>query len=66
MKFRYLILLVAVLAMSCGPKKGIVTKKKRSNTTKTVVVEDKKEVVKTVEPKAPIVKANDTRSTVDV
>ena len=66
MKFRYLILLVAVLAMSCGPKKGIVTKKKRSNTTKTVVVEDKKEVVKTVEPKAPIVKANDTRSTVEV
>ncbi|WP_040757050.1 glucosaminidase domain-containing protein [Winogradskyella psychrotolerans] len=49
MKFRYLILLVAVLAMSCGPKKGIVTKKKRSSTTKTVVVKDKKEEVKTVE-----------------
>ncbi|EPR72732.1 Hemagglutinin [Winogradskyella psychrotolerans RS-3] len=35
--------------MSCGPKKGIVTKKKRSSTTKTVVVKDKKEEVKTVE-----------------
>ncbi|WP_458627656.1 glucosaminidase domain-containing protein [Winogradskyella sp. PC D3.3] len=66
MKFRYLILLVAVLAMSCGPKKGIVTKKKRSSTQKTVVVKAEKEVVKTEEPKAPIVKENDTRSSVEI
>jgi len=66
MKFRYLILLVAVLAMSCGPKKGIVTKKKRSSTQKTVVVKAEKEVVKTEEPKAPMVKENDTRSSVEI
>ncbi|WP_179335742.1 glucosaminidase domain-containing protein [Winogradskyella costae] len=66
MKFKYLFLLVALLALSCGPKKGIVTKKKQRSTTKTVVVENKKDVVKTVEPEAPAVKANDTRSSVEI
>ena len=66
MKFRYLILLVAVLAMSCGPKKGIVTKKKRSNTTKTVVVKDKKEEVKTVETNPTVIEENKAPSSVEV
>ncbi|REE08106.1 flagellum-specific peptidoglycan hydrolase FlgJ [Winogradskyella pacifica] len=66
MKFRYLILLVAVLAMSCGPKKGIVTKKKRSNTTKTAVVKDKKEEVKTVETNPTVIEENKAPSSVEV
>ncbi|SDI39712.1 glucosaminidase domain-containing protein [Winogradskyella thalassocola] len=66
MKFRYLILLVAVLAMSCGPKKGIVTKKKRSSTTKTVVVKDKKEEVTTVETNPSVVEENKAPSSVEV
>jgi len=66
MKFRYLILLVAVLAMSCGPKKGIVTKKKRSNTTNTVVVKDKKEEVKTVETNPTVIEENKAPSSVEV
>ena len=66
MKIRYIIVLVLLTAMSCGSKKGIVTKRKKSSTTKTVVVKDR-EVVKapTVVTK-PVVKANDTRSTVDI
>ncbi|WP_179349638.1 glucosaminidase domain-containing protein [Winogradskyella pacifica] len=69
MKFKYLILLVAVFAMSCGPKKGIVTKKKRSSTTKTVVVKDKKEevkTVKTVETNPSAVEENKAPSSVEV
>lgn len=66
MKFRYLILLVAVLAMSCGPKKGIVTKKKRSNTTNTVVVKDKKAEVKTVETNPTVIEENKAPSSVEV
>ena len=66
MKIRYIIVLVLLTAMSCGSKKGIVTKRKKSSTTKTVVVKNR-EVVKapTVVTK-PVVKANDTRSTVDI
>ncbi|WP_179339696.1 glucosaminidase domain-containing protein [Winogradskyella ludwigii] len=66
MKIRYIIVLVLLTAMSCGSKKGIVTKRKKSSTTKTVVVKNR-EVVKapTVVTK-PVIKANDTRSTVDI
>ncbi|MBF8150123.1 glucosaminidase domain-containing protein [Winogradskyella sp. F6397] len=66
MKFKYLILLVAVLAMSCGPKKGIVTKKKRSSTNKTVVVKERKEEVKTSETNTPVIKENKAPSSVEV
>ncbi|WP_179319142.1 glucosaminidase domain-containing protein [Winogradskyella helgolandensis] len=66
MKFRYLILLVAVLAMSCGPKKGIVTKKKRSSTNETVVVKDRKEEVKTTDTNSAVVKENKAPSSVEV
>ena len=66
MKFRYLILLIAVLAMSCGPKKGIVTKKKRSSTSKTVVVKDKKEAEKKSDIDTPIIRESKPPSSVEV
>jgi len=66
MKFRYLILLIAVLAMSCGPKKGIVTKKKRSSTSKTVVVKDKKEAEKKSDINTPIIRESKPPSSVEV
>jgi len=66
MKFRYLILLIAVLAMSCGPKKGIVTKKKRSSTSKTVVVKDKKEAEKKPDINTPIIRESKPPSSVEV
>ena len=43
MKFKYIIIVLVVAAMSCGPKKGIVTKKKRTETKKTVVLKDTKQ-----------------------
>ncbi|MEP5254714.1 MAG: glucosaminidase domain-containing protein [Winogradskyella arenosi] len=50
MKLKSVILVMAVLAMSCGPKKGIVTKKKQSSSSQRTVA---KETNKTVEPTAP-------------
>ncbi|SDS67794.1 glucosaminidase domain-containing protein [Winogradskyella sediminis] len=66
MKFRYLILLIAVLAMSCGPKKGIVTKKKRSSSNKTVVVKETKEAEKKPEISAPVITESKPPSSVEV
>ena len=43
MKFKYIIIALVLTAMSCGPKKGIVTKKKRTETKKTIVVKDTQE-----------------------
>ncbi|MBU2929244.1 glucosaminidase domain-containing protein [Winogradskyella psychrotolerans] len=63
MKLRYIILLIVVLAMSCGPKKGIVTKKKRSSTNKNVVV---KEEVKSSNTNSNVVKESKTPSSVEV
>jgi len=64
MKFRYIIVLIVVSAMSCGPKKGIVTKRKNDSTNKTVVVKNDK-----VETKKPTVTPSTTThkapSTVD-
>ncbi|WP_179374973.1 glucosaminidase domain-containing protein [Winogradskyella wichelsiae] len=64
MKLRYLIVLIAVVAMSCGPKKGIVTKKTESRTSKTVVKE-REENSKTV-VKPAVVKETKAPSSVDV
>ncbi|MGJ8547845.1 glucosaminidase domain-containing protein [Winogradskyella wichelsiae] len=64
MKLRYLIVLIAVVAMSCGPKKGIVTKKKESRTSKTVVKE-REESSKTV-VKPAVVTETKAPSSVDV
>lgn len=44
--------------MSCGPKKGIVTKKKRSSTNKTVVIKEKEETKSEVDTAKPVVKSN--------
>ncbi|WP_417861021.1 glucosaminidase domain-containing protein [Winogradskyella sediminis] len=66
MKFRYLILLIAVLAMSCGPKKGIVTKKKRNSSNKTVVVKETKEAEKKPEISTPVITESKPPSSVEV
>lgn len=70
MKIRYIIVLIAFAVMSCGPKKGIVTKKKKTSTKKTVVIKDKaedKQTLPTEKPiKKPIVKNNGTRNAVEI
>ncbi|WP_299128294.1 glucosaminidase domain-containing protein [uncultured Winogradskyella sp.] len=38
--FKYTTLVLITLVFSCGPKKGIVTKKKRQNTEKEVIVKE--------------------------
>jgi len=50
MKNKYIILLLVALAFSCGPKKGIVTKKKRdtNKSEKVVVKETETKTAKTV------------------
>ena len=66
MKLRYLIGLFVLVAMSCGPKKGIVTKKKNSTTQKTVVIKEREEErTEEVEIK-PEVKVSDTRNVVEI
>ncbi|MFD1062109.1 glucosaminidase domain-containing protein [Winogradskyella litorisediminis] len=49
MKLRFLILVLSVLLMACGAKKGVVTKKKRQNQSV------KKEVVKVVSKPKPVI-----------
>lgn len=72
MKFRFIILLITLSALSCGPKKGIVTKKKNTRTTKTVVIKDRREEAPSVptklpeETRPPVVKDNDTRNAVEI
>ena len=66
MKFRYVIVLIVLSAMSCGPKKGIVTKKKNDSSNKTVVVKDKEDDKHVEETKKTVVKATGTRSVVEV
>ncbi len=50
MKNKYIILLLVALAFSCGPKKGIVTKKKRdtNKSEKVVIKETETQTAKTV------------------
>ncbi|GGW68315.1 hemagglutinin [Winogradskyella epiphytica] len=59
-------MLLVLVAMSCGPKKGIVTKKKNSKTNKTVVVKDREEDRSVEVEKQPEVKVNDTRNVVEI
>jgi len=66
MKFRYIFVLIVLSAMSCGPKKGIVTKKKRDNTKKTVIVKDNKEDESIEETKKTIVKNKGSRNAVEI
>lgn len=66
MKFRYIIIVFVFSALSCGPKKGIVTKKKKSATKKTVVVKDRKEDKQIKETEKPIERTTDKRDAVDI
>ncbi|WP_299101820.1 glucosaminidase domain-containing protein [uncultured Winogradskyella sp.] len=67
MKFKTLILLIVLTAMSCGPKKGIVTKKKTTKPQKTVVVKDKSAKKQNEDVKEePIVKDKGARNSVEV
>lgn len=51
--------------MACGPKKGVVTKKKKTTTKTEKVVTKKPEDVKVVTPTKPVMKPPRKRSTVD-
>lgn len=68
MNFRYIIVLIALTVLSCGPKKGIVTKRKSPSTTtkKTVVVKENKEDRPVVVTKKPVVTNNGTRNAVEI
>ncbi|WP_179008817.1 glucosaminidase domain-containing protein [Winogradskyella forsetii] len=61
MKIRYIVILIVLSAMSCGPKKGIVTKRKNDSRNKTVVVKEREK-----DSEKPIVKVNEAPSTVEV
>ncbi|MFK7832811.1 MAG: glucosaminidase domain-containing protein [Winogradskyella sp.] len=67
MKFKYILLLmIALFSVSCGPKKGIVTKKKETTTKKTVEIKDSEKQEALTETKKTVEKKNDTRSAVDI
>lgn len=69
MKFKYLIILLLGLSIfSCGPKKGIVTKKKNQSPRKEVVIDEPKtvETKKEVEPETTVIKSTENKSVVEV
>lgn len=71
MKFNFLLILVVLAFLSCGPKEGIVTKKKSSSARKEVVVKEnevkkEKSVETSTKAEQVVVKNNDTRSAVEI
>lgn len=66
MKFKYIIIALVLAAMSCGPKKGIVTKKKRTETKKTIVVKDTQEERQTDVIEKPVVAEKKSRNAVEI
>ncbi|NRD19435.1 glucosaminidase domain-containing protein [Winogradskyella eckloniae] len=66
MKIKNIIFLIVLSVMSCGPKKGIVTKKKITKPVKTVVVKEKTVDEKPETIEKPVVADNGTRSAVEV
>ena len=66
MKFKYIIIVLVVTAMSCGPKKGIVTKKKRTETKKTVVLKDTKQERQTDVIDKPVILEKKSRNAVEI
>lgn len=66
MNLRFFILLVALSFMACGPKKGVVTKKKKSTTkTEKVVKKETSETQSTKTPSKPVVVIPRKRTSVD-
>ena len=65
-KIKYILVLIVFSVLSCGPKKGIVTKKKNSSTRKEAVVRktEKDETINSSEKTE--VNDNDTRSAVEL
>lgn len=61
--FKYILIVSVFAVVSCGPKKGIVTKKENINTRKEVVVKQGEETTKDSEEVT--VAANDTRNSVE-
>jgi flagellum-specific peptidoglycan hydrolase FlgJ len=64
-KLKYILILIAFSVMSCGPKKGIVTKKKNSSKKEVIVKESEKEVATKASEKVEV-RGNDTRNAVEV
>lgn len=66
MKLRFLILIVSVLLMACGSKKGVVTKKRKQNSTvkKEVVIKTEEKTEPIAEAEKPILKPR-IRTSVD-
>lgn len=64
-KYNYIIGLVVILAFSCGPKKGIVTKKKHAKTKTETVVTKNDAKIETTKKKADEVKTKKPPSSVD-
>ena len=48
-KFKYILVCIVFSVMSCGPKKGIVTKKKGSNTRERTIIKEKDKRTKSSE-----------------
>lgn len=66
MKTRFLIIIVLILITSCGPKKGIVTKKKNSETkTEEVITKENPVEIEKEEAPKPVVVSKRKRSSVD-
>ena len=70
MKFRFIIVLIVLSAWSCGPKKGIVTKRgttktERTNTEKKVVVTNKTEEKTQDVIEKPVAKNNGSQDAVE-
>ncbi|SHH02940.1 flagellum-specific peptidoglycan hydrolase FlgJ [Winogradskyella wandonensis] len=64
MKLRLFIIILSLLVVSCGSKKGVVTKKEKSKTkTEEVIIKDKPVEEK---PTAPVTKSSRKRTSVDV
>lgn len=66
MKFKYIIIVSFLTALSCGPKKGIVTKKKKTETKRTIVVKDTQEERQTDVIEKPVIAEKKTRNSVEI
>ena len=56
--FRYIVLVLVLMAFSCGPKKGIATKKKHDkNKTETAVIKEEAKTEVALAPRLPPIKS---------
>jgi flagellum-specific peptidoglycan hydrolase FlgJ len=63
-EFKYILVLVILSIVGCGPKKGIVTKKKDNSSKKEVIIDNRKDKTEKVEK--VVVRDNDTRNAVEI